>query len=193
MVAMIWKPTLATANFISAILVLWMQLRKDGNERNAINLGDGRVEFRRDPLAYLAWPLIVLLPAWAAINDYEQHAAGRPWNQLSLALILFAAIAELFRFPGTIVIAHDGVEQHFWLRGEKRIRWGEITEINRVGASGALAITASDGTKISYSNQLADRSRFLTEVEAHAHGKLPPEGLPGNVLGLEGKRRSDWR
>ena len=190
MIPMIWKPTLATANFVSTILVLWMHVRKNGRERYAHDRGDGSVEFPPDPLAYLAWPVIVLLPAWGAINDFQQHASGKPWSQLLLALILLAAAVQLFRFPGTVVVTHEGVEQHFWLRSEKRIRWGEITGIKRIRASGILIITASDSTNTVFSDQLADRPRFLEELERYAHGKLPPENPAGSVLGLQSGRSS---
>jgi len=190
MISMLWKPTLPIANFVTAMLALWMQIRKNGSERNAKDRGDGRLEFSPDALALLIWPLIVVLPAWVAFNDFKQHASGEPWSELLLAVTLFAAAAALFSLSGTIVVTHDGVEQHFWLRSEKRIRWGEITEIKRSKASGALTIYASDGTKISFTDLLADRPRFLAEVEMHAHDKLPPDLPDGSILGLQDKRKS---
>lgn len=190
MISMLWKPTLPIANFVTAILALWLHVRKNGSERYAKDRGDGCLEFAPDPLALLVWPLIVVLPAWVAFNDLKQHASGEPWSELLLAITVFAAAAALFNLPGTVVVAHDGVEQHFWFRGEKRIRWGEIKEIKRIKASGSLIIYASDGTKISFTDLLADRPRFLTEVEMHAYDKLPPNLPDGSILGLQDKRKS---
>src|SRR5580658_10656387 len=69
MISMHWKLTFATASLVSSTLLLWMHWRKDGKVREAIQRGDGSVEFTRDPFAYFAMPLVLLLPAWAAFND----------------------------------------------------------------------------------------------------------------------------
>lgn len=160
-----WGISLAIANLISAALLLLMQWRNTSKVREAINRSDGSVEFTRDPLAYLVLPTAVLLPAWAAFNDYQRHTSGRIWNLLILDALLFAAAVELFRLPGTVAVVYDGLVQRFWLRGEKRIRWGEIAEIKDGVFGGFLTITGTDGTKIVYSDQLADRVRFLEELE----------------------------
>ena len=167
MIAMRWKFTLVIANFIASVLLIWMHWRKGAKTRKAIETGDGNVKFTRDPLAYVIFPAAVLLPAWAAFNDYQRHSSGK-FGVCCLDHVLFAATAELFRLPGTVIVVHDGIEQHFWLRGEKRIRWGEITEIKDGVFGGSLTITGTDGTKIVYSDQLADRPRFLAEIEEYA-------------------------
>jgi hypothetical protein len=172
------------------MLLIWMHWRKSGKVRKAIDRSDGSVQFTRDPLTYLALPAVVLLPAWGAFNDYERHSSGKFWGLLILALMLSAAAVELFRLPGTVAVVYDGLAQHFWLRGEKRIRWGEITEIKDGVFGGSLTITGTDGTKIVYSDQLADRLRFLEELERYAHGRLPPKEPAGTVLNLQSGRKS---
>jgi hypothetical protein len=189
MVSMIWKPWLRAANFVSVLLLGWMHLRGHSPARSAKDLGDGTVEFSPDPLTYLAWPLIVLLPAWAAFNELRR-GSGEWWQLLGPVLILVAAAAEMFSFPGTIVVFHDAIEQHFWLRSEKRIRWGEIEEIKEHGKPGPLVITASDGTKINFSDRLPDRSRFMAEIEKHCRGNLPPEFLSRVSAGLQIGRKT---
>lgn len=176
MISMIWKALLRAANLVSALLLAWMHLRGPGRAHSAKDLGDGWVEFSPDPLTYLAWPLIVLLPAWAAINELRR-GSGEWWQLMAPVLILVVAAAEMFSFPGTIVVSHDAIEQHFWLRSAKRVRWGEIAEIKEHGKPGPLVITASDGTKISFSDRLPDRLRFMAEIEKHCRGNLPPEFL----------------
>ena len=109
-----------------------------------------------------------------------------------MASLLFAVGVLLFNLPGTVVVAHDGIEQHFWLRGEKRIRWGEIAEIKNRKSAGRLTIIGSDGTKIVYSEKLGDRPRFLEEIEKHAPGRLPLDVRAGSILKLHGEEKSGW-
>ena len=188
MIEMIWKPTREIANLVSSFLLVFVGMRKNGKMRSAKDDGGGRVEFAPDPLIYLAWPLIVFLPAWAAINDLQLHA-GRPWGVLFPAAILAAAAMELFRFPGTVVVAYDGIEQHFWLRGEKRIRWGEISEIKESETAKTLTIIGADGTKIVFSSRLADPQRFREEIGKHYHGVMPQDPPTGSNLGFFGGRK----
>src|SRR5580692_11728327 len=72
MISMIWKPWLRAANLVSAFLLAWMHFRGPGRAHSAKDLGDGRVEFSPDPLTFLAWPLIALLPLWAAIDELRR-------------------------------------------------------------------------------------------------------------------------
>jgi hypothetical protein len=186
---MIWKPWLKAANFVSALLLVWMHLRKSGRARSAKNLGDGRLEFSPDPLTYLAWPLIVLLPAWSAINELRR-GSGEWWHLVAPIALLFLAASEMISFPGTILVAHDAIEQHFWLRSEKRIPWGEIAEIKEQGMTGLFTITSSGGTKIDFSGRLPDRPRFLAEIEKYCSGNLPPEFLSRVAAGLKAGQKS---
>jgi len=186
---MIRKDLLAAANLISALLLAWMHLRGSNRARSAKDIGDGRVEFSPDLLTYFAWPLIVFLPAWAAINELRR-GSGEWWHLMTPMVLLLLTASEMFSFPGSIVVSHDAIEQHFWLRGEKRIRWGEITEIREPGMSGALTITASDNTKIIFSNRLPDRTRLLAEIEKYCRGNLPQEFLNRLAGGSRAGQRS---
>jgi hypothetical protein len=153
-----------------------MHFRGPGWGHSAKDLGDGRVEFSPDPLTYFAWPLIAFLPAWAAINELRRGLGG--WSRLmGSVVVLLLAATEMLSFPGTITVSQAGIEQHFWLRSEKRIRWGDVAEIKEQGARGPLTIQASDGTKIDFSGRLPYRPRFLAEIEKHCSGNLPPEFL----------------
>ena len=186
---MIWKPWLRAANSVSALLLAWMHFRGPGRGHSARDFGDGRVEFSPDPLTYLAWPLIALLPAWSAINELRR-GPGDWWQLMAPVAILFLAASEMFSFPGTIVVSREGVEQHFWLRGEKRIRWGEVTEIKEQSKFGPLTITGSDGTRGDFSGRLPDRPRFLAEIEKYCRGNLPPEFLSRVAASLQAGRKT---
>ena len=113
-------------------------------------------------------------------------------GEFNLAVILFVVGVLLFNLPGTIIVAHDGIARRYWLRGAKRIRWGEIAEIKNGKFAGMLLFIGSDGTKIVYTEKLGDRPRFLEEIEKHAPGRLPPEVRAGSVLNLHSARRSGW-
>jgi hypothetical protein len=94
--------------------------------------------------------------------------------------------------PGSLrdVFVSEGVEQHFWLRGEKRIRWGEVTEIKEQSKFGPLTITGSDGTRVDFSGRLPDRPRFLAEIEKYCRGNLPPEFLSRVAASLQAGRKT---
>jgi hypothetical protein len=166
-----------------------MHFRGPGRGHSAKDLGDGRVEFSPDPLTYCAWPLIALLPAWAAINELRRGSSD--WSQLmGSVVVLLLAATEMFSFPGTILVSQEGIEQHFWLRGEKRIRWGDVAEIKEQGTRGPLTIHASDGTRVDFSGRLPDRPRFLAEIEKYCRGNLPPEFLNRVAASLQAGRKT---
>ena len=189
MISMIRKDLLSAANLISAFLLAWMHLRGSNRTRSAKDIGDGRVEFSPDLLTYFAWPLIVLLPVWPAIIELRR-GSGEWWQFMTPVVLLFLAASEMFSFPGTIFVSHDAIEQHFWLRSEKRIRWGEVTGIKEHGLSGAVTITASDNTKINFYSRLPDRTRFMAEIERYCQGNLPPEFLNRSAAGLRAGQKS---
>jgi len=85
------------------------------------------------------------------------------------------AIALLTSFPGTILIDSRGLQQKFWARRNKRIRWADIVEINTGERSRTVAITGTDGTKIVHSRQLPDRQRLLWELKQHCGEQLPAD------------------
>lgn len=153
-----------------------MHFRGPGRGHSAKDLSDERVEFSPDPITYFAWPLITLLPAWVAIHELRRGLGD--WSQLMApAIILLLAASQMFSFPGSIVVSQEGIEQHFWLRGQKRIRWGEVTELKEGRANSSLTITASDSTRIDFSGRMPDLPRFLAEIEKYCSGNLPPEFL----------------
>ena len=84
-------------------------------------------------------------------------------------------IAILCSFPGTVVITGSCLQQVYWFRRNKRIRWQEIVEINTGEKSHTVIITGADGTKIVHVRQLADRRRLLLELKNHCGEELPPD------------------
>ena len=184
MISMSWKYAPPTVSLVAVLLFLCIYARRNAKVRYAIDRSDGSVEFPPDLITHLSMPIFALLPVWDTFNNHARHGPGNLLGDFTLASLLFAAGVELFRLPGTVVIVPGGIEQHFWLRPETRIQWGEITEIKEGAFAGRLTIIGSGGAKIVYSDQLADRPRFLEELERYAHGRLPPIKSAGSVLNL---------
>lgn len=89
MFVMPWKLEMDLANLVAVSLLLLLHWRGSSEVRDAKDRGDGRVEFSRDPLTYLVWPLIVLLPAWIAFHDL-QKGSPKSWTVIAPALIILA-------------------------------------------------------------------------------------------------------
>jgi hypothetical protein len=115
--------------------------------------------------------------AFSAVNLLKQ-GLDKPWDFAAGVLISSALFMVLFYIPETIVVTDEVVEQVYWLRGNKRIRWNEIVEINSGKTDKLVTITGADGTKIIHSLRLADRERFLQELKQHCGENLPPD-FPG--------------
>jgi hypothetical protein len=184
---MSWKLAPPVVNLIAVIFFLWLYAQRSGKIRYAINRGDGSVEFPPDLISLLGGPIIGLLPVWESFN---RHGSGSILGEFTLAALLFATGAVLFSLPGTVVVASGGIEKRFWLRADKLIRWGEIAEIKDGAFAGKLTFIGSGGTKIIYSDRLADRPRFLEEIEKYLPGRLPPAKLEGSILKLQRERKS---
>jgi hypothetical protein len=177
-----WKSVQEAANIISSVLIVWASIRRSGTAGSAKVLSDGRVEFPPDWFAYWELPLVVVPTAVATIEALH-HRIHSTDQLLFSAAIGFAALAQLFSHPGTIVVTREGLEQIYWLRPRKRVRWGEIAEIKTSKGRGAVVITSGDGTKIVHSFHLVDRPRLLLELKEHCGSELPPdfprEPIPG--------------
>jgi|ERR1035438_4302558 hypothetical protein len=143
-----------------------------GNRRPAKVLNSERVEFAPNWIVVWAWMLVYLRMAFFAAN-YLKQGLEKPWDLATGALFSIALFVVLFYFPETIAVTGEGVEQVYWLRKNKRIRWEEIVEVNSGKRDKVVTITGSDGTKIIHSRQLADRARFLQELKEHCGEKLP--------------------
>jgi hypothetical protein len=177
-----WKPVQEAANVISAALIVWAFFRRSSTAGSAKVLSDGRVGFPPDRFAYRELPLVVVSTAFATMEAL--HHRIHSTDQLFFsAAIGFAVLAQLFSFPGTIVVTREGLEQIYWLRPEKRIRRCEIAEIKTSKSRGAVVITSGDGTKIVHSFHLVDRRLLLQELKEHCGSELPPdfprEPIPG--------------
>jgi hypothetical protein len=98
-----------------------------------------------------------------------------PWSFVFLTGYGLAAVALILDLPASIVVSAEGLEQIYWFRRRKRIRWNDIVEIESGQKDGTVTITSADGTKIVHSRFLADRRRFLLELKQYCGDELPQD------------------
>ncbi len=176
---MLWKPLLWIAHHYLSwmpVLALLVLTGGRGDRRPATQLRDGRLEFRPKKTASIAWLVVVVFLAYEATETFL-HGQEKPFNLAVAACLGFLMIGFLCSFPGTVIVGEGSMQQVFWFRKNKRLRWETIVEINAGGKSRTVTITGADGTKIVHSSQLADRPRLLQEIKKHCGENLPPEFL----------------
>ena len=171
-----WKVVHEAANLLAVLAGLVVYFRKSTTQGTARVRDDKAVVFAPEWVSYLELPLVLLPPVLASLAA-EHYGVHSREDLFTSAAITFAAVAYLFAFPGTIVATWEGLEQLYWLRPEKRIRWDEIAEIKSGGNTGTLTIKKADGTAIVHSVRLPDRERLLDEIRLHCGSNLPP-GFP---------------
>jgi Bacterial PH domain len=174
-----WKHSILIASLRSlawiALAVLLTSLWSNADkQRKTKILSDGRIEF--SPSKYALWAsfLYVSCLVYGAIEQIR-HAHGNSFNYLTGALLGIMAAMVFFSLPGTIVVTGEGLEQVFWFRRNKHIRWADIVEINTGEKIRTIKIIGADGTKISHSSFLADRPRLLMELKQHCGENLPSD------------------
>jgi len=166
---------------IPAVVFLLGMFGFIGTERPAKVRADGRIEFGP---GWMTPCFFAMLATWLpiAVAGYVRfHSKSGVVLPLAIGL---AMLAFAFEFPGTIVVSNEGLVQHFWLRPDKRLRWGQIAEIRTTKKSGPVTIAGANGVKIIHSPHLVDRARLLREVKKQCAPELPPdfprEDAPGS-------------
>lgn len=165
--------TVRLLGWIGFAMTLWSFWGKDNRKAQILN--DKRIEFAPKKLAVLGSILIAVYFAYFTIANLVKHWHETPFDLLISACVGLVSLTIVFSLPGAIVVTADGVNQLFWFRKNKHIRWVDIVEINTGKKSRAVTITGVDRTKIVHSRQLADRSRLLFEVKQHCGESLPPD------------------
>lgn len=179
MFAMIWKLLLdidrglfwgCAALFIPGMIFGARGRLPASFDRPVKELSDGRVVLRSNWLG-LSWfgMLITILP-----TSLLSYLRGHP-NWLVTAPVCFFAGSVLFMIPGTITLGSEGLQEHFWLWKDKRIRWGDIVEIESDPKGRSLTIKAVDGKRIVHSSFLSGRPRLLREIKTHCGENLPAD------------------
>ena len=158
---------------ILAAMFVFGMFGKIRTDRPAKVLGDGRIEFGP------GWIWICffgMLTTWLPIaaTGYVLHHSERFFASIPIFIGL-VMMAFVFDFPGTIIVSSEGLDQLYWLRPNKRLRWGQIAEIRTSKQNGPVMITGANGVKIVHSPYLVDRARLLNEVKKHCAAELPAD------------------
>lgn len=169
-----WKLLIEIGWMLYAVALAWMLGSSAGDRRVATILSDGRIEFSPDRRAYWAVPMLVVMLVWSAIKDLMKKQE-KAFGFVSVAGVGLLLLLLLCSFPGTVVITDDALEQVYWFRRRKRIRWKDIVEINTGEKSHTVTITGSDGMRIVHSSQLPDRARLLLELKNRCGESLPSD------------------
>jgi hypothetical protein len=169
-----WKLLHWIADLLFWGALAWIVFGIKGNQRPARDLSSDQIEFAPHWFTIWAWLFIIGFMAVPGMR-YVMQRQGSPWQIVFSTCLGFGALLEVIDFPGTIVVTRDGLEQIYWLRKRKRIRWKDIVEVETGIKEKAITITGADGTKIVHFSQLADRSRLLMELKRHCGEELPPD------------------
>lgn len=87
--------------------------------------------------------------------------------------LLIAIIVKILDLPAVLVVNSEGIDQHYWLRGDKHIRWSEIAEVIASPKAKAVVIKAANGVRIDHSALRSVRDRLLAELKLHRGSELP--------------------
>jgi hypothetical protein len=139
--------------------------------------------------SYVASITLSIVFASCAINALLFGKGGALELVTGVGCVL-VAVTSLIELPATIVTNSGGIEQTFWLRKNKRIRWKGVVEINTGEKIHTVTITSADGTKIIHSSQLADRARLLLELKQHCGDSLPPDFPRERIATISAANRS---
>jgi hypothetical protein len=178
-----WKLAFELAGMILLVLVFcWTPVlaahralfRNHGSRNSAVILPGGAVEFSVGPRSLLiATGLAVYALTNSGLRFARHHST---WQEFAFnGVCLAIAFVVIWDLPGTIVVDDFGIEQRFWVRPHKRIRWNEIEEINTGNKVRLITITSCDRSKIVFNGDLADRPRFLREIKQHCGDNLPTD------------------
>jgi hypothetical protein len=154
--------------------VHWFLFRSPGNRNKAVMLPDGGVEFSAGRWSLLIATILALYALISMTRHLVRHHAT--WSEFaSNGIGLAAAFLLIYELPGTIVVNDIGIEQRFWIRPNRLIRWNEIEEINTGDRIRIVTVTSSDGTEIVFSKGHADRPRLLREIKQHCGQNFPAD------------------
>jgi len=166
-IALILGAILLRLLFVSPFMLLFWWIRRSARKLRPREDGTS-VEFCLAPrMLVLVEIVIVSLVAFTGLIVWE---TGRKGEGLYAALIpLSVLVAILLAEPRTILINHEGIRQHRWLRGDRVIAWNEIAWMRRGRNTGSTYVKSRNGGRpVSFSPLLVGQSRFEREVRKHA-------------------------
>ncbi|HSZ16549.1 MAG TPA: hypothetical protein VK764_05575 [Terracidiphilus sp.] len=162
--------------FMGAFVVLLVLSRlivsAADEERKALETENGRLEFNPNRRGYWGVYLFIACLGYVVLasflNGIKSGIAPAFFCAGFIALLLLA-------FPGSVIVDKNGLGQIYWLRGEKRIAWSDVSKVSLDEKKREVTIVGKFGTKIVHTRQLPDRERLLQELKSHCSEKLPAE------------------
>ena len=112
---MTWRVFLGIGQLLCGVVLTWMLFRRPSSRRVATILSNGQIAFSPNRLAYLAWPLTIVLLAWTATKDLTQ-SQGRPFGLITgcgyglVAVSLFFSSLDRLSSPLTVWKRSIGLE-----------------------------------------------------------------------------------
>lgn len=175
------------AHLLVDFLLIWMILGRMGNRGKAKEIGDGRVEFAPDWIAFSGWVITAAYLSWLSVRGW-MHNHSKPFDLLPTVVITMVVLILVLEWPGTLVTSCEGVRQVFWFRKNKCLRWDEITEIElngKISGYSSLKLRNAKGLTIAHSGLLGGREEFIAEIQRYCDEQLPPEFPRVNLTGKE--------
>jgi hypothetical protein len=166
-IALIFGAVLLRVLVISPFMLLFWWIRHSTRRLRPRQNGSS-VEFLLTPRMHVLIEIVtVSLVAFTALTVWETVRKG---EGLYAALIPVAVlVAILLAEPRTVLIDHEGIRQHRWLRGDRVISWNEIAWMKRGRNTGTTYVKSRNGGRpVSFSPLLVGQSRFEREVRKHA-------------------------
>jgi hypothetical protein len=166
-IALIFGAVLLRVLFVSPFMLLFWWIRRSARKLRPREDGTS-VEFSLAPRMHVLVEIVIVsLVAFTALTVWEVVRKGEGLYATLIPLSVLVAI--LLAEPRTILINHEGIRQHLWLRGDRVIAWDEIAWMRRGQNTGSTYVKSRNGGRpVSFSPLLVGQLRFEQEVRKHA-------------------------
>jgi hypothetical protein len=161
---------------LGSILVCWiaalMVISEADRKRPALETGSGRIEFLPNRRSYWGVYLIIAVLSYPVVSGVLSQITSGTGAWLVLVCMGFIMLL-LISFPGSIEVTSEGLAQNYWIGRRKRIAWQDVAGFEFNNKRKTVTVRSKSGPKIVHTRQLADRERFIAEVETRCPGELP--------------------
>jgi len=123
--------------------------------------------------------LVVFLGvAFATLFVWSWYSVRKPDEWWVPYLFLGFLALSLFIYPPVLSIEVDGIGSRSWFRGEKKIRWEDVTSLRYNTGNRQFVVCANDGRKITHGGFNVEPGLFQNAIQTRT--RLPMKlTLPG--------------
>lgn len=166
-VALIFAAVLLRFLVVSPFMLLFWWIRRSTRKLRPRENGTS-VEFSLTPRMHVLIEIVtVSLVAFTALIVSETVRKGEGLYAVLIPISVLVAI--LLAEPRTVLIDHEGIRQHRWLRGDRVIPWNQIAWMKRGRNTGTTYVKNRNGGRpVSFSPLLVGQRRFEREVRKRA-------------------------